>query len=189
MTRRIAVLPLAALLAAGLLTACEESSEDLAAGVQWADGVCSARSDLSEAVSALNDSLTFDPAQASSLDQAKTQVQDRVDAVRQAGADLKAAVADVPDGVDADVAAAQEDLTTEAADVTESVTAVGDALSTATSATSAGEFATALAAAGVAAAAAKNAVGEFADTVQGYGSSSSSALKDAFNEAPACREG
>jgi chromosome segregation ATPase len=182
--------PLALALAAALFAAaCSSGSDELSADAQWADGICTARADLDQSVAALNDSLSFESGSGSSLEQAQTQVTDRVEAVRTSAADLKAAIEDVPADAESEIAAAQQELQTASADVQESLTAVGAALTAASSAGSAGDFITALAQVATAASATKNAVTQLADDLSGFRESGNEQVKQAFADAPSCQTG
>lgn len=162
-------------------------SDELSAEAQWADGVCTARADLQQSVAALNDSLTFTPGSGSALEDAQTQLTDRVEAVKTSAAGLKSAIEDIPTDAQSELTAAKEELSAGVADVQESLTAVGTAAQAAASSGSASEFLTALVEVGTAASTAKTAVTQLADDLSGYADSGSEQLQQAFGEAPACK--
>lgn len=177
----------AALAVAALVAGCSSGSEELSAEAQWADGICTARADLSQSVGELNDSLTFTPGSGTALEDAKTQVADRLDAVKTSAAGLKSAIDDVPADTQSEITATQQQLSNDIAGIELSLNAVGTAAQSAASAGSPADFITALAEVGTAASATKTAVTQFADQLSGFAESGSEQLQQAFGEAPACQ--
>jgi hypothetical protein len=189
-TRRFTVLRTPLVLAAAvaaLIAGCSSGSDELSATAQWADGVCTARTDLQQSVAALDDSLTFTPGSGSALEDAKTQVSDRVEAVKESASGLKSAIEEIPADSDGEISAAQAELKSAAADVEAGLSEVGSAAASATSAGSASEFITALTEVTTAAAATKNSVARLGDQLSGYAQSGSEQVQQAFSEAPACQ--
>jgi hypothetical protein len=181
-----------ALILAVLLAGCgsdeDQGGDELSAEAQWADGVCSARSELNTSLRALNDSIQFDSgSDADSLEQAQTEVSERLDAVRQSTADLRDAIRDAPAGLDGALADAQQQLSTSSDDVRTSVDGLAQAASDMADAQTVRQFTSASAAALTALTAAGNAVSGLADDVRGYARSADDAVQQAFDEAPSCQ--
>jgi hypothetical protein len=181
-----------ALFLAVLLVGCggedDAGGDELSAEAQWADGVCSARSELNTSLRALNDSIQFDSgSDADSLEQAQTEVAERLDAVRQSATDLRDAIRDAPAGLDGALADAQQDLSTSADDVRTSVDGIGQAATDMADAQTVRQFTAAASGALTAVTATGNAVGGLADDIAGYARSADDAVQQAFDEAPSCK--
>ncbi|GAA3383603.1 hypothetical protein GCM10020369_10080 [Cryptosporangium minutisporangium] len=177
-----------------LLSGCGESTTpsetepSTTAAVAWADGVCAASADLRASVRS-GQTLQLAPAGSrASLDEARTQVRDRVAETRQSAAALNTAVTAVPPEAGAEVEEAQRQLAAQADDVRMEVDQLGTAADEVAAANSARAMGTALV--GV-----KNAlsdaarevtalVGLLRDTTTGAGQS----VRDAFGAAPACQK-
>jgi hypothetical protein len=189
-----------ALLAGALLAGCSDTgggssptaqaSGDADAGVvAWADGVCTATTDLEAAVQEVSTGLQVDPtASGEALDRARTEVAERVGAVRVAADDLRAAVSTSPPGVlSKELAAAQDELSAtadRAHAAVEELAAQGAALADA--GTPAGTAA-ALTAAGGALAAVGTGVQTYLASLRESADSQDPVLREAFAEAPACK--
>jgi methyl-accepting chemotaxis protein len=199
MTRTIALF--VALSSAVLLAGCGDSkspsdsasgaptqtSTQAAAGT-WANGVCSASADLRASVRN-GQALQLDPGSSStSLDQAKTQVRDRVTAVQQAAASLKSALKDVPEGADPQVTAAQQQLQTDSERVQTAVDQLGAAAGQVGAASTAIELAKALAAFKAALTATANDLETYVRSLRSTVNSTEQSLKNAFGAAPACQQ-
>lgn len=186
MLRRALILPVCLALGLTALTGC--GSDELSPEAQWADGVCSARTELSDSVDALKDALTFDvSAGLAGLQDTKAEITDAAESVQQSATDLRTAINDQPDGVDAEVADAKNALTQSADTVKDSIEATAQAVSEAGSAAGVQEFVTALGAAATTLASTGAAVTALADQLRSYRDSASSTVKQAFEDAPACR--
>jgi uncharacterized phage infection (PIP) family protein YhgE len=186
MRRRVPALTVSLLLLAVPLAAC--GSDELSPEAQWADGVCSARAEVSDSVDALKDALTFDAsAGLAGLPDAKTQIADAAQSLEQSVADLRTAIDDQPDGVDTEVADAKSALTQSADAVRDSIDTAKQAVSQVGSAGGVQEFVAALGAAATTLAGAGEAVTALADQLRSYRDSASSTVKQAFEDAPACR--
>jgi hypothetical protein len=149
--------------------------------VMWADGVCAATTDLEDAVAQVTAALQPGP-------EAKTEVTERVGAVRVAVDDLRAAVNTSPPGVvSEEVAAARDELsaaTGSAGAAAEDLAAQGTTLA---EAQTPAELATALSAAGAALATVGTEVRAYLTSLREAAASRDPALKSAFAEAPACQ--
>lgn len=186
MLRRALALPVSLVLAAAPLAAC--GSDELSPEAQWADGVCSARADLADSVTSLKDALTFDPsAGLAGLQDTKDEIGDAVATVEQSAADLRTAIDDQPDGVDAAVADAKDALAQSADAVRSGLDSTKQAVSTLGSATGVQEFVAAIGSAASTLATTGDAVTALADQLRGYADSAQSSVSQAFKDAPACR--
>jgi hypothetical protein len=189
---------LVALVAVALLAGCSEASDDGtttpsaessgadAGVVTWAGGVCAATTDFEAAVQQMTAALRAAPG--TPPDQVRTEVSERVGAVRGAADDLRAAVSTSPPGeLSKAVATAQDELAAtadRARTASEELAAQGEQLA---AAQTPAETADALAAA-------RGAFQEAAAGVQAYLASLSATaasrdpvLSNAFAEAPACK--
>jgi hypothetical protein len=159
-----------------------------AAAVTWADGVCSASTDLRDSVRA-GESLQFDPSSSStSLDQAKAQVRDRVTTVQQSAAALASALSAVPPGADPALTAAQQQLQTAAGRAQAATEQLGAAADQVAAADTATEVAAGLVALKAALTGTANDLATYLESLRATVTSGEDALRSAFGGAPACQE-
>jgi hypothetical protein len=156
--------------------------------VTWADGVCSATTDLEAAVQQVTAALQVDPAASdTALDQAKAQVAERVGAVRVAVDDVRSAISTSPPGVvNEQLTAAGQQLSAtadRARTAADQLQAQGQALA---DAQTPAETASALAAAGAALAAARAGIQAHVAALRDTAQSRDPVIRDAFAAAPAC---
>ncbi|RIQ21812.1 hypothetical protein [Jiangella rhizosphaerae] len=174
----------AALVVSVLLVAgcSEEASEE----EQWADGVCSAWTELAADLRGLSAGLDVDSLSRESLEGLRTEVEDRVDAVRASAQDLVDAIADAPEGADEPVEDAQQELGDDAADVRAGLDAVGQALQELGGAATGEEVTGALSEAQTALTHTGQALSTLGETVAGYLAAADDTLRQAFDDAQSC---
>jgi hypothetical protein len=156
--------------------------------VTWADGVCSATTDLETAVQGVTTALQVDPtASASALEQAKTQVGERVGEVRVAADDLRAAINTSPPGVvSSQLAEAQGQLTASADSAraaAEQLVTQGGAIA---DAQTPAETVAALTAAGTALATTSAQIQAYLTSLSETAQNRDPVIREAFASAPAC---
>ena len=158
------------------------------AAVTWADGVCLATTDLRDSVRA-GEALQIDPSSgATSVDQARAQVRERVTAVQQSAAALKSALSALPAGADPQVTAAQQQLQTASGRAQAAVDQLGAAATQVADAGTAAEIARALVNLKAALSGTANDLATYLETLRGAVNSGEQALRDTFGAAPACQE-
>ena len=156
--------------------------------VTWADGVCSATTDVETAVGQVTAALQVDPAASdTALDQAKAQVAERVGAVRVSLDDLRAAISTSPPGVvNEQLTTAGQQLSTttdRARAAADQLQAQGQALA---AAQTPAEIASALTGAGAALAAASAGIQAHVAALRDTAQSRDPVVREAFEQAPAC---
>ena len=157
------------------------------AAVAWAGGVCAASTELREQVR--TGQAQLDPASSStSLDQVRTQVRDRVTAVRQSAAALGTALSALPTGADPQVTAARQQLQTDVGRVKAAVDQLGSAADEVAAADSTTEVATGLMTLKAALAGTANDLATYLESLRGTIASAEQAIRDAFGAAPACQD-
>jgi ABC-type transporter Mla subunit MlaD len=155
---------------------------------QWAGSVCSSVQTLQQSLTSLTSKITIDvnPSQPS-LDQAKQQMRQRVNAVEAAAAGVVTSVGNLPPSSDQDLRNAQQQLK---ASSDRSQQALQQVKSAATQLQSAGvpaQFAKDIVAVGAAALGAASDVGDMLSSLKRYVSSTHISVKNAFGDAPSCR--
>ena len=193
----------AALLSAGLATGCagsdsEPASETASAapsspsgpGVAWAGEVCSASTGLQESLRAVGSALApLDPsASASSLDQARAQIRERVTTVQQSAAELSTALSTAPVGAGPELAAAQQNLqmaSQRAEQAVDQLSAAGGQLADSQTAAQLARNLVTLKAALTGAGAD---IATYVDTLRSTIASSGQAVRDTFSAAPPCQD-
>src|SRR5262245_11415753 len=144
----------------------DDEEASLSADAQWADNVCKAADDVTSSLSGLIDEVKFDTNSSdSALEQAETELADRVDTVKQSASDLTDAVTDLPDGTSDAISSAEDDLSKDAQNFSTSVENLGSALSSAANSSGAQEFATAMAAASATIVTAKDSLKSLTDAI------------------------
>jgi uncharacterized phage infection (PIP) family protein YhgE len=178
---RVLALALTVVLAAGC-------SGDDSPATQWADGVCSAWSELRTDVSGLTTGLRLDALTPEALESLRTEIEDRLAAVQASAQNLAEAIADTPEGADQAVEDAQQELSDEADDVRAGLNSVGQALQGIAGATSSQDITTALSDAQAGLTETGQALTSFADTAGGYASAADDTLQQAFDDAQSCQQ-
>ncbi|WP_046770466.1 hypothetical protein [Jiangella alkaliphila] len=168
-----------------LLAGC---SDEASAETSWADDVCSAWSDLGDDLRGLTDGLNVDSLSQESLDELRSELEDRAGDVQDGADELSEAIEDVPDGADQAVENARQELADDADDVRAGLDAVGQALQGLTGATSAEGLTAALSEAQAGLTQTGQALSTLGDTVAGFLSAADDTLRQAFDDAPACQE-
>jgi hypothetical protein len=159
------------------------------AGVTWAGGVCSASTDLRTSVAGVGDAVKVDPsASATSLDSVRMQVRDSVTAVQRSAASLDSALSAVPEGADAELATAQQQLRTASRQAQDSVDQLGAAAEQVANAGSAAELAADLPPLKAALTAAADDLAAYGASLRGTINGGEQAVRNAFGAAPACRQ-
>jgi hypothetical protein len=159
------------------------------AAVVWADGVCSASTKLGDSVRDAGKALQADPASsATSLDQARAQVRDRVAAVQQEAASLKSALSAVPAGAGPELTAAQQQLQTASQRAKGSIDQLGAAAGQVTDAGTASEMAAGLVTLKAAFAETATDVATYRESLRSTVNGTEHAVRSAFGAAPACRD-
>jgi hypothetical protein len=159
------------------------------AGVTWADGVCSASSDLRTSVAGVGAALKVDRSpSAGSLASLRTEVRDSVTAVQQSAASLDSALSAVPQGADARLTTAQQQLQTAAQQAHAAIDELGTAAGQVTNAGSASELAAGLRPLRAALTGTADALAAYFTSLQGMVNGGEQAVRDAFGGAPACRD-
>lgn len=181
MRPRVLALALTVVLAAGC-------GEDDSPATQWADGVCSAWSELRTDVSGLTSGLSVDARTPEALESLRTEVEDRLAAIRASAQNLADAITDTPEGSDQAVEDARQELSDEADDVRAGLDAVGQALQGVAGATSREDVTTALSGAQAALTETGQALTSLADTAGGYASAADDTLQQAFDDARSCQQ-
>jgi uncharacterized phage infection (PIP) family protein YhgE len=157
------------------------------AAVAWADDVCSASTELQTSLRQVGESLHIDPsASATSLDQARAQVSDRVTAVQQSATSLNTALTAAPAGADPQLAEAQQQLQTASQRAQTGVDHLGEVAGELAKAQTANQVATGLVTLTTAFTAAAADVGTYLDSLRGMVGSREQAIQKAFGAAPAC---
>lgn len=168
-----------------LLAGCGgESSPE----TEWADGVCSAWSELSSDLRELTGGLGVDSLSPEALAELRTEIEDRADAVGTSARNLADAIADTPEGAGQAVENARQELGDDADDVRAGLDSAARALQELASASSADAATGALSDAQAALTQTGQALSSFGDTVTGYVSSSDDALREAFDDAQSCQQ-
>jgi ABC-type transporter Mla subunit MlaD len=156
-----------------------------AAAIAWADGVCSASTELQESVRAVRGTLQFDPSTAS-LGQARQQVRDSVTAVQQAATSLGTALA-ASAGSGSELAAAQQELQAASQQAKQGADELGAAAGQVTDARTPAQLATNLGALKAALSGAANDLETYLATLRSTVTGGGQAVQDTFNAAPACQ--
>lgn len=178
---------LTALLAPVVLVAgC--SDDEPSPTTSWADGVCSARSELSTDISGLTDGLSLDSLSPESLQSLETELQDRIAAIRASAQNLADAITDTPDGADQAVEDAQQELSTDADDVRAGLDSVEQAFQGLSDASSGEDVTAVLSDAQAGLTATGQALTSLGDTVDGYASAADDTLQQAFDDAQSCEQ-
>lgn len=172
-------------LAVVVLTAC---SDDSSPTTQWADGVCSAWSELRNDVSGLTEGLNLDSLSPEALDSLRTEIEDRLSAIQASAQNLADAITDTPEGADQAVQDAEQQMSDEADDVRAGLDSVGQALQGVAGATSAAEVTSALSDAQAGLTQTGQALTTLGDTVGGYASAADDTLQQAFDDAQSCQQ-
>lgn len=178
---RLLPLALTVVLAAG----CSESESPT---TQWADGVCSAWSELSADVSGLTEGLSLPNLSQESRDSLRTEIEDRLTAVRASAQNLADAVTDTPEGAGQAVEDARQELGDEADDVRAGLESVGQAFQGLSDASESQDLTAALSAAQAGLTATGQALTALGDTVGEYASTADDTLRQAFDDAPSCQQ-
>ncbi|MBB5788971.1 hypothetical protein [Jiangella mangrovi] len=181
MRPRVLALALTVVLAAGC-------SGDDSPTTQWADGVCSAWSELRTNVSGLTSGLSLDALTPEALESLRTEVEDRLSALQASAENLADAIRDTPEGADQAVEDAQQEMSSDADDVRAGLDSVGQALQGVANATSAQDVTAALDDAQAGLTATGQALTTLGDTVGGYASAADDTLQQAFDEAQSCQQ-
>ncbi|TDC52898.1 hypothetical protein E1212_07070 [Jiangella ureilytica] len=181
MRPRLLVLVLTVVLATGC-------AEDDSPATQWADGVCSAWSELRTDVSGLTSGLSLDAVTPEALDSLRSELEDRLAAIRAGAQNLADAIADTPDGADQAVEDAQQELSGQTDEVRAGLDAVGQALQGVSGATSGEDVTTALSDAQAGLSETGQALTALGDTVGGYASAADDTLQQAFDDARSCQQ-
>jgi len=156
--------------------------------VAWAGGVCSAADTLDASVKAIGGSLKIDLHSSSGAgDQVRTQLKTQIDAAETAAAGLATALTTVPAAASPDVTAAASQLKTSRDALGTSVDNLKSSISGLESASDAQALAMGLAAVGGQFAVTKAAATTFATHLKATSTAGSSAVKDAFGQAPPCQ--
>ena len=155
---------------------------------QWAGSVCSSVQTLQQSLTSLTSKITIDAnSSQTSLDQAKQQMKQRVDAVEAAAGGVVTSVGNLPPSSDQDLKNAQQQLK---ASSDRSQQALQQVKSAATQLQTAGEpaqFTKYIVAVGAAAVGAGSDVGDMVSSLKQYVSSTHTSVKHAFGDATSCR--
>lgn len=157
-------------------------------GTAWAGGVCTAADELQGSVDALGSSLQVDiTGEGDALTQLREQLTGQAQAVREDASALAAAVADLPAGAsDPDLLAARDDLEQSRDDLQGAVDDLSASIDALATATGAAELATGVAQVTTDFVAARAALTAFAASVQQVAEAGDEAVREAFDQAPAC---
>jgi len=155
---------------------------------QWAGSVCSSAQALQQSLTSLTSKITIDiNSSQTSLDQAKQQMKQRVNAVEAAARRVVTSVGNLPPSSGQDLKKAQQQLK---ASSDRSQQALQQVKSAATQLQSAGvpaQFTKDIVAVGAAAVGAASDVGDMLSSLKQYVSSTHTSVKNAFGDAPSCR--
>lgn len=144
---------------------------------------------MSGNLSALTDSVQFDSnSDTAALEEAQSELSDRVEAVQRSVSDLDAAVTDLPADADAAIADAQQELSASASDLEASIDALGAAFSDAVDADTTQQFATALTGGAAAIAASEHDLSTLTDRLTNNAESAQDTVQQAFQDAPSCQD-
>src|SRR5262245_5848986 len=172
-----------------VLTACggdEEASQS--EETAWANDVCQGADQVSSSISGLTDSIKIDSGSGTSaLQQAQTELTNRVNTVQEDIGDLGDTITDLPDNTNDAITQASDQLNDDAQQLSDSVSDLTGATQKAADATDAQAFTAAIAEATSSLSATKDALGSLTDNLSSYLTSADDALKQAFNDAPACQ--
>jgi hypothetical protein len=193
-----------ALSSAVLITGCGDSGSSSGSGsggstptptptqnaaVAWADGVCSASTRLTDAVREVGAALQVDPSSsATSLDQARAQVRDRVTAVQQAVASLDSAISAMPAGADPQLAATRQQLQTASQRARSAIDQLGAAARQVADAETATEMAAGVVTLKAALTGTANDLATYREALRNTVNGAGQAVRDAFGAAPACKD-
>lgn len=163
------------------------SATTAAAGVVWADDVCSASSELQATVDEARGAPEVDPTGSeTSLDQARTQAQEDVAAVRESASALGATLTEIPAGAEPGLVEAQEQLQTASERAQDAVDQLGTVAAEITEAETPAEITVGLGALGVALRGTAEDVSSYVDLLAATVNDGEEAVRDAFGAAPAC---
>jgi len=183
---------LAAWMAIGVLAlaACGGGGDEASQSEEsnWANDVCQGADQVTTSISGLTDSLQINPNSSSSaLEQAQTEMTDRVNTVQQSISDLTGTITNLPDNTSDAVTSAEDQLSNDASQLNDSVSDLTGAVTKAADATNAQAFTAALAEATSSLASTKDALTSLTNSIGSFLDSSQESLKNAFNDAPACQ--
>lgn len=188
-SRRCRLLLAGTLVSVLAMTGCGSSSSDSTAVSAWAGSVCQATADLDHSLHNLGSELTTGlSATQPTLDQAKQQLRQGLDAVASDAQALGHAVSAAPESASAAVQQQQQQLQADEARAAQAVQELQQAATGVTSADSAPQLATQATLAAATWTAAKQAVDEFLHSVQQLATSSAQEIKTAFSQAPSCAQ-
>jgi hypothetical protein len=155
--------------------------------VTWADGVCTASTQLETSLRAATSSLQIQPGAAgTAIDQAKAQASERGAAVKQDAAGLRTAIAAVPAEAGESVAAARQELGTASDRASTAVDQLSAKAQQLSAAQTRAETVSAVASLGAALAATATGVAGYLDALRQTTASRDPVVRDAFATAPAC---
>jgi TolA-binding protein len=178
---RVLALALTVVLAAGC-------SDDASPTTGWADGVCSAWSELSADIRGLTDGLSLDSLSQESLQNLQTELEDRLSAIQASAQNLADAITDTPEGAGQAVEDAQQELSTDADEVRAGLDTIGQAFQGLSAATSGEDVTAVLSDAQAGLTATGQALTSLDDTVRGYASAADDTLQQAFDDAQSCQQ-
>lgn len=181
MRPRLLALVLTAVLAGGC-------AGDDSPATEWADGVCSAWAELRTDVSGLTSGLSLDAVTPEALESLRSELEDRLAAIRASAQNLTDAITDTPEGANQAIEDAQRELSSEADAVRAGLDAVGQALQGVAGATTAEDLTAALSGAQAGLSETGQALTSLGDTVGGYASAGDDTLQQAFDDAQSCRQ-
>lgn len=174
-----------------VLTACgggDGNEASQSEETQWANDVCQGADQVSSSISGLTDSIKIDSSSGTSaLQQAQTELTNRVNTVQKDIGDLGDTITDLPDNTNDAITQASDQLNDDAQQLSDSVSDLTGATQKAADATDAQAFTAAIAEATSSLSATKDALGSLTDNLSSYLSSADDALHQAFNDAPACQ--
>lgn len=156
--------------------------------VTWADGVCSASADLLESVRSVGALQIDSSGSQTSLDHARAQVRDGVQAVQGSAKSLNQALADVPAEANPELTAARDELQAASERAHTAVDQLAEAASGVADAQSASAMATSLVALKAAATGTANDLAAYLQSLRGTLTGGGQAVQDAFAAAPACQK-
>jgi methyl-accepting chemotaxis protein len=158
------------------------------AAVTWANDVCSASATLRTSTEQVGAALqTALSGSATSLDQARKQLLDRVAAVRRSAAALHTALTTAPTGADQQLVAAQQQLRGDSEQARQAVDQLGAAADRVGNAQTAAEIATGLPPLKTSLTSAVTALGTYLGSLRKVLDNSEQSLQNAFGAAPACQ--
>jgi hypothetical protein len=193
-----------ALCSAALITGCGESGPGSRsesggptamptptrdAATAWADSVCSASTELRKSVQEVGEALKVNSSgSTTSLDQARTQVRDRVATVQQSAASLDSTLSAVPAGTDPELQAAQQQLKTASQRAQDKVGQLGAAAAQLADASTPPDTAASLVTMKAALTGTANDLASYRESLHVTVNGGTQVVRDAFGSAPACQD-